>query len=82
MSTKPKIKLKIKSGKCSENPSKPNFSVIKTSLRSILKDYDINFPIINQLVIDCHQLVTRTYQFIRLYLLNQYFKNQPLTLVT
>jgi len=77
MNNKPKIKLKIKSN-CLKSSSKPNFSVIKTSLKSILRNYDFNFPIINQLVIDCHQLVTRTYQFIRLYLLDQYFKDQIL----
>ncbi len=42
---------------------------IKTSLKSILKDYKSNYSIINKLVIDCNDIVIRTYQFIRLYLL-------------
>ena len=49
---------------------------IKTSLKSIIRDYDHNFPIINELVIDCHDIVTRTYQFIRLYLLRRYCQIQ------
>ena len=40
--------------------------VVKTSLKSILKDYDNNFPIINNLVLECNEIVIRTYQFIRL----------------
>jgi len=47
---------------------------VKTSLKSILKNYGRNFPIINRLVIDSHEIVTRTYQFIRLYLLAEYEK--------
>ena len=75
MTNKPKIKLKFNPKlKPKQQHIKPNFSVIKTSLKSILKNYHDNFPIINQLVIDCHQIVTRTYQFIRLYLLNQFMK--------
>jgi len=81
MDTKPKIKLKIKSKILPKKLCKPNFSVIKTSLKSILRNYETNFPIVNQVVIDCHQLVTRTYQFIRMYLLNQYLKDQKLVTV-
>lgn len=51
---------------------KSNFITVKTSMKSILKDYDINFPKINNLVIECHEIVTRTFQFIRLYLLYKY----------
>lgn len=49
---------------------------VKTSLKSILQNYDHNFPTINRLVIDCHDMVTRTYQFIRLYLLHRYYQIQ------
>ena len=69
---KSKVKLKSKS------KSKSNFITVKTSLKSILRDYDLNYPIINQLVIDCHVIITRTYQFIRLYLLYQFRNNKPL----
>ena len=69
---KSKVKLKSKS------KSKSNFITVKTSIKSILRDYDLNYPIINQLVIDCHVIITRTYQFIRLYLLYQFRNNKPL----
>ncbi len=54
------------------------FISIKTSLTSILKNYDLNFPIINNLVFECNDIVIRTYQFIRLFLLFKYTHNQPL----
>lgn len=55
---------------------KGNFTTVKTSLKSILKDYDKNFPIINNLVIECNDIVVRTYQFIRLYILHKYHNNK------
>ena len=60
---------------------KGNFTTVKTSLKSILKDYDTNYPIINQLVLDANDIVIRTYQFIRLYTLYKYnqFKNGVIT---
>ena len=54
---------------------------IKTSLKSILKDYNSNYSIINKLVIDCNDIVIRTYQFIRLYLLDCYHKNKKIPLL-
>ena len=51
---------------------KSNFSVVKTSLKSILINYEQMFPIINQLVIDCHEIIARTYKLIRLYFLHKY----------
>ncbi len=51
---------------------------VKTSLKSVLKDYQTNFPIINQLVIDAQEIVVRTYLFIRLYLLYKYKLNQAI----
>jgi hypothetical protein len=53
-----------------------DFITVKTSLKSILKDYDINFPTINNLVIECNDIVIKTYQFIRLYILNKYYNKE------
>lgn len=49
-----------------------NYMVVKTSLKSILKNYEHNFPIIDKLVIDCHEIVETTYKFMRLYILHCY----------
>ena len=57
---------------------KGSFITIKTSLKSILKNYTINQPKINKLVIECNDIVIRTYQFIRLYLLDCYYKNKSI----
>ena len=43
---------------------KLNIFVIKTSLKSILKDYNNNYIIINNLVKEANECVIRTYQFI------------------
>jgi len=48
---------------------KLNIYTVKTSLKSILIDYDNNFNIINQLVLDFNEYVIQTYQFMRLYFL-------------
>ena len=61
-----------------EQKSKGNFIVVKTSLKSILKDYDNKFPIINNLVLECNEIVIRTYQFIRLFILHKYYKNESI----
>ena len=61
-----------------EQKTRGNFIVVKTSLKSILKDYDNNFPIINNLVIECNEIVIRTYQFIRLFILYKYYKNESI----
>ena len=58
--------------------TKGNFIVVKTSLKSILKDYETNFPIINNLVLECNEIVIRTYQFIRLFILHKYYKNETI----
>ena len=55
---------------------KGNIFTIKTSLKSILKNYDVNFRKLNEIVIECNEIVIRTYQFIRLYLLDCYYKNK------
>ena len=74
---KKKSRNKIQ-GSIFEPKSKSNFLVVKTSLKSILKDYDNNFPIINNLVLECNEIVIRTYQFIRLFILHKYYKNESI----
>lgn len=60
-------------------PKKKNdFIVVKTSLKSILKNYEFNFPIINNLILECNEIIIRTYQFIRLYVLYKYYKKETL----
>lgn len=54
---------------------KLNIFTIKTSLKSIIKNFDYNYPIINQLVLDSNKYVIRTYQFMRLYFLYCYYNN-------
>ena len=54
---------------------KLNIFVIKTSLKSILKDFNNNFIIINNLVKEANECVIRTYQFIRLYILYCFHSN-------
>ena len=61
-----------------DKKQKGNFITIKTSLKSVLKDYDDNFPVINKLVLDCNEIVVRTYQFIRLFILHKYTKNESI----
>ena len=51
---------------------------IKCSLKSILRDYNTIQPIINDIVIRCNDIVTETYQLIRLYCLKLYHEHQPL----
>ena len=54
---------------------KLNIYTVKTSLKSILIDYDNNFNIINQLVLDSNEYVIQTYQFMRLYFLYCFHNN-------
>ena len=54
---------------------KLNIFVVKTTLKSILKDFNNNFIIINNLVKEANECVIRTYQFIRLYFLYCYYNN-------
>ena len=54
---------------------KLNIYTVKTSLKSILIDYDNNFNIINQLVLDSNEFVIQTYQFMRLYFLYCFHNN-------
>jgi hypothetical protein len=60
---------------------KGDFITVKTSLKSVLKDYDKNFIVINDLVCKCNDIVIRTYQFIRLYILYCFYNNKDLPLL-
>jgi hypothetical protein len=51
---------------------------IKTSLKSVLLNYDRDFTIINQLVLDSQEIVVRTYLFIRLFILHKYYANETI----
>lgn len=55
---------------------KLNIYTVKTSLKSILNNYDINYPIINQLVLDSNEIVIQTYQFMRLYFLYCFYNDE------
>lgn len=57
------------------------YQTIKTSLKSILKNYNEIQPEINKLVIKCNDIVIQTYQFIKLYLLYKYHNNQSLPII-
>jgi len=57
------------------------FRIIKCPLKCILKEYDKLHPIIDNCVKDINQFVIIGYQFIRLYLLDKYNKNEDLPIV-
>jgi hypothetical protein len=75
-----KRKTKLKS--IFEEQPKNNFKVIKTSLKSILKDYDNNFILINNLVKESNDIVITLYQFIRLFILKKYHSNEEIPELT
>jgi hypothetical protein len=52
-----------------------DFITIKTSLRSLLINYEKDAPIFENLVKECNEITIRVYQFIRLYLLYCYERN-------
>lgn len=70
--------MKKKKKKLFEKKEKSNFLCVKTSLKSILKDYNNNFTIINDLVLECNEIVIRVYQFIRLFILDKYHNKQEI----
>ncbi len=54
------------------------FRIIKCPLKSVLKKYDKLQPIIESTVLDINQIVTLSYQFIRLFLLHKFNQEQEL----
>ena len=63
------------------NRKPPSHKTVKVSLKSILRDYNKYSPLINDIVIRCNSIVTETYQFIRLYCLDKFRRNEPLPLL-
>ena len=59
--------------------AKGDFITIKTSVKSILKD-EKDFPIINNMVILLHEISVITMQFLRLFILYKYNRNEMHTL--
>ena len=55
----------------------PPYRSVKTSLKSILRDFATYQPLINDVVLRCNAIITEVYQFIRLYCLNRYRRNLP-----
>ena len=60
------------------NNEKSVYKTFKIPLKTILLNRDTIQPIINHLVFEMNDLVIHTYQFIRLYVLDKYTKNQLL----
>jgi len=75
--------MKVKKKKKEEfkqfrNSEKSAYKTFKIPLKTILLNRDTIQPLINNLVFEMNDLVIHTYQFIRLYVLDKYTKNQPL----
>jgi hypothetical protein len=75
--------MKVKKKKKQEfqefrNTEKSAYKTFKIPLKTILQNRDTTQPVINHLVFEMNDLVIHTYQFIRLYVLDKYTKNQPL----
>ena len=61
-----------------EKPPDEFFKCVKVSLKHIIKHYEINQPKINNCAIKAHKIVIHTLQFMKLYLLDYYDKNNNL----
>jgi len=59
-----------------DNKKKSNIITVKTSLKSILKNYKDNYPIIDKIVKDMNDIAIISYLFIRLYVLDCYENNK------
>ena len=64
------------------NKIKSNIITVKTSLKSILKDYDVNYIIIDKMVKDMNNIAIISYLFIRLYILYCYKYNKDIPELT
>jgi hypothetical protein len=53
-----------------------SYRTVKTSLKSILRDYETYQPLLNDIVLRCNSIVTEAYQFIRLYCLDKFRRNE------
>merc|ERR1711991_1184058 len=57
------------------------FKGIKTSLKSVLRNPDINLNKITNAVIRCHKIVIQTLMFMKLFLLDHYAKHSDLPVI-
>ena len=64
-----------------DNINEQVYRTIKCPLKTVLKNYDIIHPIINNLVKDINDLIILGYQFIRLYLLDKFNNNKELPII-
>ena len=64
-----------------EEPPDDYFKCVKVSLKHVLKHYEINQPKINNTAIKAHKIVIHTLQFMKLYLLDYYNKNNKLPII-
>ena len=64
-----------------EKPPDDFFKGIKLSLKSVLKQPDINLPKITNAVIKCNKIVIQTLQFMKLFILNHYEKHNSLPII-
>ena len=61
-----------------DKPPDDFFKCVKVSLKHVIKHYEINQPKINLTVIKAHKIVIHTLQFMKLYLLDYYDRNNNL----
>ena len=64
-----------------EKPPDDFFKGIKTSLKSVLKNRDINLPKVTNAVIKCNKIVIQTLMFMKLFLLDHYERHNDLPVV-
>jgi len=82
MSSKVKIKkppdIVENNKKEEEKTNEQVYRTIKCPLKSVLKEYDILQPMIENCVKDINEIIILAYQFIRLYLLDKFSNNKEL----
>ena len=78
MVKKKKVKDEFKEFRKTE---KSAYKTFKIPLKTILLNRDTIQPLVNNLVFEMNDLVIHTYQFIRLFILDKYTKNQPLPII-
>jgi len=64
-----------------EKPPDDFFKGIKISLKSVLKHPDVNLPKITNAVIKCNKIIIQTLMFMKLFLLDQYEKDNSLPII-
>ena len=77
MAKKKKLKDEFKEFRKNE---KSAYKTFKIPLKTILHNQEIQ-PILNHLVFEMNDLVIHSYQFIRLFILDKYTKQQPLAII-